>query len=136
MTHLARALTAWLFFACMILPLAAQAEDTTKPRVRVLAILPPADSPLSVVFVTDGEYTRGVLVGGLVMALVNQATAKARNNPLAADLDATVAGYDRNAPLTEALRNAFAERGDVFDVTTTTERAHYFVDKGTDHLTG
>jgi hypothetical protein len=135
MTHFSRALTTSLVLACCVLPSAARADDVAKPRVRVLAILPPADSPLSVVFITDGEYTRGAVVGGPLMALINRATVKARNEPLAAELNATVEGYDRNAPLADALRKAFAERGDVFDITATTDRAHYFDDEGTGHLT-
>jgi hypothetical protein len=99
-------------------------------QVRILAVLPPDDAPLRVAFVTDGEYTRGIVFAGLVMALINSATVKHRNEPLEAQLRLTLAGFERSPPLADAVKRSFAKFAGVFDVATTTERGRYLDENG------
>ncbi|MEJ0085559.1 MAG: hypothetical protein WDO72_07750 [Pseudomonadota bacterium] len=106
-----------------------------KRQVRVLAILPTEDEPLRIALVTDGEYARQVLVGGLIMALINGAVQKSRNAPLEAQLHETLAGFERTPALADAIGKSFTKRSKVFDVTTTTDRARYVDARKTDKLT-
>jgi hypothetical protein len=108
------------------------AEDTAPNKARVLAIVPSGAEPLAVSMITDGERSRSY-VGGLVMALVNNATAKNRNDPLAAQLTETLAGYERAPVFANAVTESFKRHAAVFDVATSMDRARYVA--GRDDLT-
>lgn len=103
-------------------------------NVKVLALIPTGHEALQVAFVTDGEFMRAALVGGALMAMINSSIAEHRNNPLALQLNETMAGYERAPHFAQAIRDSFRRRSGAFDVTTSTERARYVT--GRDKLTG
>jgi hypothetical protein len=117
---------AWLLAA--FLAASASAQDATRP-VKILAIVPPSSTALTVALVTPGDGVRGMIFTGILPALINQSVVQKRNAPLSGQLRDTLAGYDLSQPIIDGLAKSFADRNAMFEVTGTTERGKYLTEK-------
>jgi hypothetical protein len=122
MTRFRALLGALLATALVFLPHAARAQDDIK-EVKVLVVFPHTPTPSKVYFATDGEFTRGLLIP--FAAIANSANLRKRSDTLGAQLDASLAGYDRYAVLEEALRKSFGQRSPMFAVEATTDTGRF-----------
>ena len=122
MTRFPALLVALLAVVLVFLPGVVRAQDEGKD-VKVLVVFPQTPTPSKVYFATDGEFSRGLLIP--FAAIANSANLRKRSDTLGAQLDATLAGYDRYAVLEEALRKSFGQRSPMFTVEATTDAARF-----------
>jgi hypothetical protein len=122
MTRLSMLLGALLAVVLVLAPGSARAQDGAA-EVKVLLVFPQTPTPSKVYFATDGEFTRGLLIP--FAAIANSANLRRRSDTLGAQLDATLAGYDRYAVLGDALRRSFGQRSPMFTVEATTDAARF-----------
>ena len=115
-------LMAFASLACAAAPAQQPVRD-----VRILVVLRATEQP-NHVFVA-GMKNEAVTVGRVFGA---PSLGRSKTNMLHTRVSylndtfvAAIAGFDRDTPMTEALRNAFAERDDLFEITTTTDVNKY-----------
>lgn len=107
-------------------------------QVRVLVLVPDDDEAMTVRVMTKGDFVTGAVLTGLLPALIDDAVIRKRSAPHQATLARTMAGFERNPALVDALSRSFTQRAggkDVFAVTATGDFARYVKSKGIDNLT-
>jgi len=134
----------WILF-CLCVAVAGTidvraADDAQASRqVRVLVVMPDDSAAMNVRIMTTADFATRAVLTGLLPALIDEAVIKKRSAPYEATFAKTMAGFERNAPLAEALAQSFRQRAggkDVFALTPTTDMARYVKTRGYDTLSG
>jgi len=117
-----------LFASFLILLAPDIASAVSDADADILIVFPEKLAPSKVYFVTDGEITRGILIP--FAAIANDIAFRKRSDEMGAQLDRTLAGYDRYATIYKELESRFKFRSPAFVTTDSRAPAIYLSDNG------